>query len=122
MRRCIAVLAALLGVGVLGAAVWMVLILDPYEWGVVQSEHFTWEKFAAVHEGERVEDVISRLGAPVRGPDRLEALTRDPADPCVRGHCMEYIFAGANWGASYKEAIVIADEHGRVVFAHARQE
>jgi hypothetical protein len=123
MKHLIIILGlAVLVAAVLAAAGWVVLILDPYEWGVVQSRNFTWEKFATVKKGEHIETVIASLGPPVRKPLQFTVWTDDPADPCVRGRCMQYIFAGANWGASYKEAIVIADERGRVVLARARQE
>lgn len=121
-RLIVTVCVGLLAVVVLSAVGWVVLILDPYEWGVVQSRNFTWEKFAAVKKAEQIETVIARLGPPVRKPLQFTVLTDDAADPCIRARCMQYIFAGANWGASYKEAIVIADERGRVVLAQARQE
>jgi hypothetical protein len=121
-RLVVIVCATVLAVAVLAAAGWIVLIFDPYEWGVVQSRDFTWEKFATIEKGEQIETVIARLGPPVRKPLQYTVLTNDPADPCIRGRCMQYIFAGANWGASYQEAIVIADARGRVVLAQARQE
>jgi len=75
-----------------------------------------------VKKGDHIEAVVARLGAPVRTPYEYTVMTTDPDDPCVSGGCKEYIFAGANWGASYREAIVIADRKGRVIHAQARQE
>jgi hypothetical protein len=124
MKKKIALLS------VLGTALFFLLVaglyfftlFDPFEWGVVRSSNFTWEKFASVKKGEHIEAVIARLGQPVRKPYAISVMTRSPHDPCVAGSCKEYIFAGANWGASYKEAIVITDQMGRVIQAHARQE
>ena len=120
--------AALLSV--LGVALFFLLVsglyfftlFDPFEWGGVHSSNFTWGKFASVKKGEHIEAVIARLGQPVCEPYAISVISRNPNDPCVAGGCKEYIFAGANWGASYKEAIVITDQMDRVIQAHARQE
>jgi hypothetical protein len=98
------------------------ILLDPYEWGVIESREFTWGKFASVKNGEPIEAVIARLGQPVRKPYEISVMTTDPNDPCVPKKCVEYLFAGARWGVSYKEAIVITDHRGYVVNAQARQE
>src|SRR6185295_859002 len=109
---------------VLGSALLVVIyafvIFDPFEWGLVQSEHFTWEKFSSVKKGDDIDRVVAFLGKPVRGPVKIEVLTSDPHDPCFTGDCTKYFFAGARWGASYKEAIVIADKNGFVLLAQAR--
>jgi hypothetical protein len=97
-------------------------LFDPFNWGVTQSRQFTWEKFASVKPGERIEKVIARLGPPVRRPYTYSVMTTDPVDPCVTGECKEYLFAGAKWGMSYREAIVIVDEKGYVTYAEDRQE
>lgn len=107
---------------VLLLAAYVFVLFDPFGWGVVRSRAFTWEKFAAVKRGDQIETVIARLGEPVRKPYDFAVITKDPTDPCVNGGCKEYIFAGANWAASYKEAIVITDRNGRVIHAQARQE
>lgn len=104
------------------AGLYFFTLFDPFEWGIVRSSNFTWEKFASVKKGEHIEAVIARLGQPLRKPYVISVMTRNPHDPCVAGDCKEYIFAGANWGASYKEASVITDQMGRVIKAHARQE
>ena len=98
------------------------VLFDPFAWGVIQSRNFTWQRFATVKEGEPIQAVIARLGEPVRQPYDFTVIIKNRGDPCASGGCKEYIFAGARWGASYKEAIVIADRNGRVVHAQARQE
>jgi hypothetical protein len=112
-----------LGILLLMAAfLYVVLLVDPFKWGRVHSAKFTWEKFANVKEGERIEAVIDRLGAPVRPAEPYRVMTVDPHDPCVRGVCRKYLFAGALWGATFREAIVITDSGGQVIHAEARQE
>lgn len=109
--------------GLLLAGAYFFIIFDPFKWGVVQSKNFSWERFATIHEGDSIDDVIKVLGDPVEKPTALNVVTTDPTDRCiVGGGCTEYRFAGARWGASYKEAIVFTDRTGRVVMAQARQE
>lgn len=119
------VLRLLLSVGCVffvAAAVYNLLLFDPFEWGVVRSEHFTWEKFSSVKEGDQIDRVIKSLGEPIRRSVEIEVMTTNPNDPCSSGGCRQYLFAGARWGASYKEAIVVTDSDGKVLFARARQE
>lgn len=106
----------------LAAALYVILIFDPFKWGLVYSDRFTWHEFEKVDKGDSIESVISRLGEPVRPAESYVVLTNDPKDPCVAGGCRKYIFAGAIWGATFKEAIVIADARGVVVHAVVRQE
>jgi hypothetical protein len=101
---------------------YITLAFDPFKWGLVHSSRFTWEKFAEVKPGEQINTVISRLGEPVRPAEDLSVLTEDPRDPCVKGSCKKYLFAGADWGSTFREAIVIVDQRGTVVHAEARQE
>ena len=109
--------------GMLAAAgVYHFLLFDPFEWGVVRSQHFTWEKFSSVKEGDQIDRVIKSLGEPIRRSVEIEVMTTNPNDPCSSGGCRQYLFAGARWGASYKEAIVVTDSDGKVLFARARQE
>ena len=122
MRKVVLGFVSVLVVAVLVIGGYFFALFDPFRWGVVQSTTFTWEKFATVKKGEQIGAVVARLGKPVRRPYEFKVITADPSDPCFNGGCKEYIFAGANWGASYKEAIVIADRNGRVVLAKARQE
>jgi hypothetical protein len=102
--------------------VYIILLFDPFGWGLVQSDTFTWEEFEKVRNGDRIESVVERLGEPVRPPTIFVVLTTNPDDPCFAGGCKEYIFAGAIWGATFKEAIVIVDQKGYVIHAVARQE
>ena len=121
-RTVLLLVSSLTACCLLVVGLYLFILFDPFEWGVVQSHNFTWEKFASVKKGEPIEAVIGRLGQPVRKPATISVMTTNSADPCVAGGCKEYIFAGANWGASYKEAIVITDRTGRVIHAQARQE
>jgi hypothetical protein len=123
MRRTVGRIVKLLVVGLAVALfVCIVLFIDPFEWGAVQSATFTWQEFEKVRNGDRIESVVERLGEPVRPPTSFVVLTTNPDDPCVAGGCKEYIFAGALWGATFKEAIVIVDPKGYVIHAVARQE
>lgn len=105
-------------------AVWFyfILLVDPFKWGLVHSSRFTWEKFSKVREGDHIEAVINNLGAPIRPAEQYRVMTVDPHDPCVRGVCRKYLFAGALFGATFREAIVITDSSGHVIHAEARQE
>jgi hypothetical protein len=104
------------------ACLYIIFLVDPFKWGLEHSSRFTWEKFSKVREGESIEAVINNLGAPIRPAQPLRVMTVDPRDPCVRGVCRKYLFAGALWGATFREAIVITDSRGHVVHAEARQE
>lgn len=104
------------------AVIYAFAIFDPFKWGIVQSEYFTWEKFSTVKKGDHIGKVIELLGQPVWKPNKFSVMTTDSRDPCFSGDCKEYFFAGARWGASYKEAIVITDRNGCVLLAQARQE
>jgi hypothetical protein len=120
MRKII-IVSLLLGLSFcLLVGLYYFMLFDPFGWGIVQSSRFTWESFASVKRGEPIEAVVNRLGEPVRKPEEISVMTTTA--PCVNGGCKEYIFAGADWGASYKEAIVIVDRTGRVLYAIARQE
>jgi len=105
-----------------GILLYYFVIFDPFQWGLVQSERFTWQVFETVRAGDRIDSVIERLGQPVRPPEEIAVLTQDPSDSCFAGGCKKYVFAGAVWGATFKEAIVIAGPKGDVVYAVARQE
>lgn len=102
--------------------VYYVIVFDPFGWGPIHSQRFSWEKFSTVREGEAISSVIERLGEPVEEPTPYTAMTLDVSDPCRSGTCMKYLFASAAWGASFKEAIVITDSKGYVIHAEARQE
>lgn len=66
--------------------------------------------------------MIDLLGTPVRPPESLTALATEPHDPCLKGGCKKYLFAGGAWGPTFKEAIVIVDPRGHVLYAGTRQE
>jgi hypothetical protein len=121
-RTLVVLVSSIVASCLLGVGLYLFVIFDPFEWGVVQSHDFTWEKFASVKPGEPIDSVITKLGKPVREPSTITIITTDPGDPCTSGGCKKYLFAGARWGASFKEAIVIVDPNGRVLNALARQE
>jgi hypothetical protein len=101
---------------------YFIILVDPFKWGLVRSPRFTWEKFGKIREGDDIEAVIKNLGTPIRPAEQYRVMTVDPRDPCVRGICRKYLFAGALWGATFREAIVITDSSGHVIHAEARQE
>jgi hypothetical protein len=107
---------------IVAAAAYVILIFDPFKWGVVQSDKFTWQKFSTVKEGDKITSVVDRLGQPVWPAEDITLIRHDPSDPCVSEGCKKYVFAGAFWGATFKEAIVIADPKENVIFTEARQE
>jgi hypothetical protein len=116
------VISGLLMAGFIVVALCVVLVFDPFKWGLVYSDRFTWHEFEEINKGDSIESVISRFGEPVRPAESYVVLTQEPKDPCVAGGCQKYVFAGAVWGATFKEAIVITDAKGFVVHAVARQE
>lgn len=107
MRKLIAGLAFLLLIG--GA--WF-LFANPFNVGVQKSEHFTAAKFDAVRNGERIEDVVRRLGKPV-------SITKNTGFPgvCRQDECDMYAFTGlpAAWVIGHKEAWLVVNHEGRVV-------
>jgi hypothetical protein len=121
-RTIVALVSSVLASCLLAVGLYLFVIFDPFEWGVVRSHDFTWEKFASVKPGEPIDSVIAKLGNPVREPSTITIIETGPGDPCASGGCKKYLFAGARWGASFKEAIVIVDQKGRVLNALARQE
>ena len=101
-------------------ASYIILTLDPFKWGVVQSSKFNWDKFDKIKEGDPVASVISQLGEPVLPAEPLKSI--DPKDPCIKGGCKKYVFAGGLWGPTFREAIIIADRNGFVIRSIERQE
>jgi hypothetical protein len=120
-RIAVAVAISLTGV-LLAFCLYVIFILDPFNWGEVHSPKFSWDKFSQVKEGDAIDGVIRSLGDPVEPPKPFSFIITSASDPCGSGGCRRYLFAGAAWGASYKEAIVIVDSKGRVIEAMVRQE
>ncbi len=75
--------------------IYVIIVFDPFKWGIVQAERFTWEEFGRIKEGDRVDSVVQRLGPPVQPAEDFEVLTKDPRDPCITGGCKKCVFAGA---------------------------
>lgn len=123
MKRCMSIgISLLLAGALLMLCLYIVFTFDPFNWGEVHSSRFSWDKFSRVREGDAIGGVIRYLGYPVEPPKPFSFILADYADPCRSGGCRRYLFAGAAWGASYKEAIIIVDSRGRVVEAIVRQE
>lgn len=102
---------------------YVVLTFDPFRWGVTHSSRFSWRKFERVKRGERIADVIKQLGEPVHAAEPLIILTGDHVqDSCIQGGCKSYYFAGGLWGPTFREAIVVTDSRGFVVYTEKRQE
>lgn len=59
-------LGVLLVVGlIIGSLIYVVAIFDPFKWGLEQSERFSWSSFEEIKKGDRIGEVIERLGQPV---------------------------------------------------------
>lgn len=122
MTKTIVAVCLTLTFGALAAATaYIVLVFDPFKWGLVQSENFSWARFQEVKKGDRIDAVVERLGQPVEVSEPLSVLTDSSRDPCARG-CKKYVFAGALWGATFKEAFVMVDSKGNVIHAIVRNE
>jgi len=107
------VAAVLIVAGLLLLFAWMWLY-DPWKWGVLTSDRFSWGAFRTVKEGQDIRSVVAKLGAPVHPPSNVKALF---GGPCQAAPCLEYRFSTpSGWSiAPVREAIVIADGKGRVV-------
>jgi hypothetical protein len=122
-RRILIWVTVLVAVVMLGVAfTYVTLAFDPCGWGKVSSSKFSWEKFATIRKGESINAIVARLGDPIRPAEFLTTLTSHPRDPCRGGRCKKYLFSGGIWGPTFREAIVIVDPKGYVLYAFARQE
>jgi hypothetical protein len=121
-KAIIGVFISLAGICVVAFCAYLVLILDPFNWGEVHSAKFSWKKFSQIKEGDAIGNVVELLGEPVEPPKPFSFILASASDPCGLGSCRRYLFSGAAWGSSYKEAIVIVDSKGRVVESRVRQE
>lgn len=96
------------------ALLWL-LVVNPFNFFVPQSERFSWSRFEEVKVGSSIAEVISDLGEPVKVVRRERLSTSCP-------NCVAYCFAGEppSWIWGFKEAWLIADEQGRIVdvFVH----
>src|ERR1700743_2881481 len=93
-------------------AIVSVVFVNPFNWGVRKSEHFTEARFNAIREGEPITVVIGRLGEPL-------TITKNIVFPgvCGAGECDLYEFAAfaSRWVVAHREAWVLVDHKGRVV-------
>ncbi len=107
MRKLITVVVIVL----LIAGAWF-LFANPFNIGVQKSEHFTVAKFDTIRNGERIEEVVRRLGKPV-------SITKSTGFPgiCRQDECDMYAFTGspAAWVIGHKEAWLVVNHDGRVV-------
>ena len=85
------------------------LVVNPFDWFLDRSEHFTVDGFLAIEPGMEVTDVVDRLGNPIR--------TTSLGDLHRCQSCTAYLFLGnpPDWLIMYREASVIVNDDGRVV-------
>jgi len=92
------------------AGAWVVIVVNPFEWGAEHSAQFTWEKFNEVKPGQPMAQVIETLGEPIKSPTTYESMAgNERTRICGEvGRCRQYQFAGVQLVGG-REAIVIAD-------------
>jgi hypothetical protein len=120
-RLLVSLVSLVVAITLCVAITYVTLTFDPFGWGKVSSDRFSWDKFATVRPGERIKSVINTLGDPVRPAEYIKSLTSNPNDPCLSGRCKKYLFSGAAWGPTFREAVVIVDSRGYVLYAVSRQ-
>jgi hypothetical protein len=127
MRRVIAVLFAMISLLFLA---WLQAVIDPFGFGTATAERFSWGAFAQVKPGMSIDDVVLKLGRPVRSPERLTIINtgrpEQQNDPCFPQRCMTYHFAARAHGfpptLHYSEALVIVGPDRKVVASYRRDE
>lgn len=92
------------------AGAWVVVVVNPFEWGAERSARFTWQKFNEVELGQPMARVIETLGEPIKEPTTYKSTTgNERTRICSEaGRCRQYQFAGVQLVGG-REAIVIAD-------------
>jgi hypothetical protein len=109
-------------------AAYVVIFINPFRWGIAQSERFSWETFERIRPERRIGDVVADMGNPIRAPEQLEVIDAGDAarnDPCFPRRCRAYRFlgkSGSRWPPSYDEAIVVVGPDERVVYTVRREE
>jgi hypothetical protein len=95
---------------------WYVIVVNPFEWGAISSQRFTWEEFNAVQRGESIQQVMTMLGDPIRPVATYESASgNEYTRVCSEaGRCRQYQFAGVRLVGG-REAIVIADARSGLV-------
>ena len=63
------IVLVLFAAGLIGA--YVLVFVNPFGFGIAKSSSFTWTHFRDVKEGEPIEDVVRKLGAPIRAPEPL---------------------------------------------------
>lgn len=89
---------------------------NPFNFFVRRSAHFSMNEFQSIEPGTRIEDAVSRLGAPIK-------IVRTKHDLGCAG-CVVYYFLGdpPDWLLSFEEARLLVDTHGRVVTVTVQRE
>jgi hypothetical protein len=89
---------------------WIVVVVNPFEWGAKHSSQFSWDKFKDIRVGQSMADVIDILGDPIASPTIYESLSGNGyTRVCSEiGRCTQYQFAGIQLIGG-REAIVITD-------------
>jgi len=88
-----------------------VVCFNPWNWGVVTSSRFTWQRFDTIKAGDSEQTVISVLGEPIR-----VRAHRNSHSFCAAGECKTYVFAArrSSLFLSYQEAWVVVGRDGHV--------
>ena len=58
---------------------WVIVVVNPFEWGAETSASFTWRKFDEVKRGESIARVIEMLGQPIKPAASYESVTGNDA-------------------------------------------
>jgi hypothetical protein len=123
-RRSKAAFRLLLKIAVLGLAVlvlvslaWITIVVDPFEWGAIHSGRFAWRTFNSIRAGDKISEVVHKLGKPISPPGLYR--TNMPGGALAAcgeaSQCEIYRFTGTLFIGG-KEAIVISDKRsGRVL-------
>jgi hypothetical protein len=86
-----------------------VVVINPLDWFLRESEHFSVDRFLAIEPGTELSKVTDVLGEPIA----TKELTPDQG--C--DNCSVHYFLGEppGWLVGHREAWVVVDEKGRVV-------
>jgi hypothetical protein len=122
-------LQSLVGVVLVAVVGYIHFFFDPLCLGTAKSASFSWEEFRQIRPDQSIQEVIDKLGNPIREPEPLRIINPsngEDRDPCYPDLCHTYRFAGRSdfaWlVAGYREAIVTVGLDGRVVGTVERQE
>ena len=98
-RAVVGIVISLAGICLIVFFAYIVLILDPFNWGEVHSARFSWDKFSRIKEGDAIGKVIESLGDPVEPPKPFSFILASASDPCKLGGCRRYLFFWSDLGS-----------------------